>query len=134
MESASLPMEIPSLSATLATYFPVGAVLEPWQLESADHVALLTGHFNSITAENVMKPGPIQPSEGNFNWSNADRLADFARENNMFVHGHALVWHQQAAEWMFRGKDNRPLEANAGKPRTGIAAIENAHPRRGRSL
>ncbi len=103
--------DIPSLYETLAPYFPIGAAIEPWQLDSDAHTVLLTRHFNSITAENVMKSDPIHPSEGEFHWTPADRLADFARENNLFVHGHALVWHQQAAEWMFRDTGNQPLTA-----------------------
>lgn len=102
---------IPSLYQSLAPYFPVGAALEPQQLSSAAHVDLLWYHFNSITAENAMKPGSIQPSEGNFTWRRADQLADFAREHGLAIHGHTLVWHNQAAAWMFRDEDNRPLEA-----------------------
>ncbi len=100
--------DIPSVYETLAAYFPVGAALGPNQLDSERHTALLTRHFNSLTPENTMKPGPIQPSEGNFAWANVDRLVEFAQAHTMAVHGHTLVWHQQAAEWMF-------LDANGEK-------------------
>ncbi len=89
--------------------FLVGAALEPTQLTSDRHVELLTKHFNSITAENAMKPASIQPEEGVFNWAGADALANFARANNMAIHGHTLVWHQQAAEWMFENAAGEPL-------------------------
>ncbi len=92
---------IPSVYETLAPYFPVGAAFSPSQLDSDLHIELLTRHFNSLTPENTMKPGPIQPSEGNFAWAGADRLVEFAQAHNIAVHGHTLVWHQQAAEWMF---------------------------------
>ncbi|MBN2394400.1 MAG: endo-1,4-beta-xylanase [Anaerolineae bacterium] len=100
--------DIPSVYETLAAYFPVGAAFGPSQLDSERHTALLARHFNSLTPENTMKPGPIQPSEGDFRWDNADRLVEFAQAHNMAVHGHTLVWHQQAAEWMF-------LDANGEK-------------------
>jgi endo-1,4-beta-xylanase len=103
-------LDIPSVYETLADYFPMGAAIEPDQLDSADHVTLLTRHFNSITPENAMKPGPIQPSEGNFQWAGPDRLVTFARENNIAVHGHTLVWHSQGAEWMFEDSSGNPLE------------------------
>jgi endo-1,4-beta-xylanase len=101
-QALALPQtDIPSLYETLSAYFPVGAAFSPSQLDSEPHTFLMTRHFNSLTAENTMKPGPIQPSEGNFVWAGADRLVEFAQANNMAVHGHTLVWHQQAAEWMF---------------------------------
>jgi endo-1,4-beta-xylanase len=101
--------DIPSLYETFAGDFLVGAALEPDQLSSEDHVTLLTHHFNSITAENAMKPESIEPSEGSFDWTGADTLVEFAKAHNMAVHGHTLVWHQQAAEWMFNNGSGQPL-------------------------
>jgi hypothetical protein len=42
----------------------VGAAVTPRSLHGEDS-ALLVTHFNSITAENAMKMGPIHPTEGN---------------------------------------------------------------------
>jgi endo-1,4-beta-xylanase len=103
--------DIPSVYETYSTTFLIGAALEPDQLNSIRHTELLTRHFNSLTAENVMKPGPIHPSEGTYNWENADRLANFARANDMVIHGHTLVWHQQAANWMFQDDEGNSLDA-----------------------
>jgi endo-1,4-beta-xylanase len=102
--------DIASVYETLSDYFLVGAALEPNQLDSARHAELLTRHFNSLTAENAMKPGSIQPEEGVFDWEGADRLVQFARDNDMYVHGHTLQWHQQAAEWMFLDASGEPME------------------------
>lgn len=109
---AQLPIQtdIPSVYETLANEFIVGAALEPDQLDSQRHADLLTMHFNSITAENAMKPESIQPTEGNFTWDNADRLVEFANDNNMYIHGHTLVWHEQAAQWMFLDASGEPME------------------------
>ncbi|MBN1427390.1 MAG: endo-1,4-beta-xylanase [Anaerolineae bacterium] len=103
--------DILSLYEMFTDDFLVGAALPSEQLDSEDHVTLLTHHFNSVTAENEMKPGPIQPEEGEFNWTGPDKLVAFAGENNIAVHGHTLVWHSQAAEWMFEDADGNPLEA-----------------------
>lgn len=116
---------IPSLYETLSDYFPVGAALEPEQLDSKEHVELLTQHFNSITAENAMKPGPIQATEGEFRWSGSDRLVAFAKENDMAVHGHTLVWHSQAAEWMFEDEDGNPLEATEKNKELVLQRLED---------
>ncbi len=103
--------EIPSLFETLADYFQVGAALEPDQLNDGQHAYLLTRHFNGLTPENVMKPISIQPSEGNFEWMGADRLVQFAKTNNISVHGHTLVWHSQVPDWMFNDSQGKPLTA-----------------------
>ncbi|MBN2503578.1 MAG: endo-1,4-beta-xylanase [Anaerolineales bacterium] len=102
--------DLPSLAETFAGQFLIGTALEPFQLDSEYHAQLLEKHFNSITAENVMKPVSIQPREGEFTFKAADRLVEYAREHGMAVHGHTLVWHNQAAEWMFRDSAGNPLE------------------------
>ncbi len=58
-------------------------------------------HFNSIVAENCMKSGRIQPREGEFNFSIADKFVEFGEQNNMHIHGHTLIWHSQAPDWFF---------------------------------
>jgi endo-1,4-beta-xylanase len=103
--------DIPSISETYTPTFLIGAALEPEQLDSGRHAQLLMYHFNSLTAENAMKPGPIHPSEGTYNWTGADRLANFARASGMVMHGHTLEWHQQNAEWMLQDEFGDPLEA-----------------------
>jgi endo-1,4-beta-xylanase len=103
--------DIPSVKDTYSTTFLIGAAVETYQFDSLRHTQLLTYHFNSLTAENAMKPGSIQPISGTFNWAGADQLVQFARDNDMAVHGHTLVWHQQAAEWMFQDDLGDPLEA-----------------------
>jgi endo-1,4-beta-xylanase len=107
----SAQTDIPSVYETLSPYFVVGAAIEPDLLDQEQHNILLTRHFNSITAENAMKPGSIQPSEGEFRWAGPDKLVQYARENDKAIHGHTLVWHQQAAEWMFEDSEGNPLEA-----------------------
>jgi endo-1,4-beta-xylanase len=101
--------EVPSVYEAFAGDFLIGAALEPGQLSSEAHAALLTRHFNSITAENAMKPGSISRVEGEYRWAGGDMLVEFAREHNLAVHGHTLVWHQQAAEWMWADADGKPL-------------------------
>jgi endo-1,4-beta-xylanase len=58
--------------------------------------------MNSLTAENAMKWSSIEPTEGSFNWTGADRIVDFASNNGMKVRGHTLCWHQQIPAWIFQ--------------------------------
>jgi endo-1,4-beta-xylanase len=104
-------VDIPSVYETLSPYFVVGAAISPDLIDEEQHNILMTRHFNSLTAENAMKPGSIQPSEGEFRWTGPDKLVQYARDNDIAIHGHTLVWHQQAAEWMFEDSEGNPLEA-----------------------
>nr|WP_255672844.1 endo-1,4-beta-xylanase [Glycomyces amatae] len=61
---------------------------------------LIAREFNSVTAENGMKMESVQPSQGSFNFSQGDRLVAFAQQNDMTVHGHTLVWHNQSPGWI----------------------------------
>ena len=49
-------------------YFNVGVAVSPRALTS-DEAALIIKEFNSITAENAMKMGPIHPREDQYNWA-----------------------------------------------------------------
>ncbi len=75
--------------------------------ESAD---LLLAHFNSITPENVMKMGPIHPEKDRFYWEDADKIAAFAEENDLKMRGHALVWHQQTGDWIFKDEAGNKVD------------------------
>ena len=91
-------------------YFDIGVAIAPQSLDKSNEVALIKRHMNSLTAENAMKWSSIEPTEGNFNWSNADKIVDFAVANGLKVRGHTLCWHQQVPDWVF--EDN---EAEASK-------------------
>ncbi len=106
--------DIPSVYETYANDFIIGAALETDGVQSTRHEQLLQIHFNSITAGNAMKPGPIHPISTTYNFSPTDTIANYARDNDMYLHGHTLVWHSQAAEWMF--------ETDAGEPLTPTLA------------
>jgi endo-1,4-beta-xylanase len=82
-------------------YFPIGVAVAPGSLTGSQSELILK-HFNSLTAENVMKPALIHPEENRYYWSNADIISDYARANGMKMRGHTLCWHNQTAPWMFK--------------------------------
>jgi len=81
-------------------YFPIGAAVKPGDLHS-DEAKLIVNEFNSITAENAMKMGPLHPHENRYFWRDADSIVNFGVRNNMKVRGHTLCWHNQAPSWFF---------------------------------
>jgi len=82
-------------------YFVIGVAVGPNNLEG-DQAEMIKKHFNSLTAENVMKPALIHPEENRYACDNADKIVDFAQANGMKVHGHTLCWHNQTGAWMFQ--------------------------------
>lgn len=115
--------EIPSLADAYKDLFTFGVAIEALQTEGA-YGDLVTKHFNSIVAENSMKPGSLQPSEGNWNWGPADKLIAFAKENGLDVRFHTLVWHSQAAEWMFKNEQKELLEATPENKQLVLQRLE----------
>ena len=51
--------------------------------------------FDMLTAVNEMKPDATEPNQGQFNFTNGDRLYNWAVQNGMRVRGHTLAWHAQ---------------------------------------
>ncbi|MEK3882982.1 endo-1,4-beta-xylanase [Paenibacillus sp. PL2-23] len=98
---------IPSLKEVYADDFKIGAAAYTWQLEGS-YAKLLKKHFNSITATYEMKPKFISLGEGQYNFEVADQYVNFAEDNEMDIRGHALLWHIDAAEWMFTGPNGEP--------------------------
>lgn len=84
-------------------FFPVGVAVSP-QVLLGPEGELIKQQFNSLTAENVMKMGPIHPEENRYNWEPADQIVAFAQANGMKMRGHTLCWHNQTPNWIF--KDN----------------------------
>ena len=82
-------------------YFRIGAAITPADTRN-DNAPFIRQEFNSITAENVMKMGPIHPEEARYYWNDADSIAAFAERNGIGLRGHNLCWHQQTPRWMFR--------------------------------
>lgn len=84
-----------------ASPFPFGGALNISSLKTnSTYRATVIKEFNSLTAENVMKMNNISLSRGNYKWTDADYLVDFAQKNNMRIHGHALVWYNSTPTWV----------------------------------
>jgi endo-1,4-beta-xylanase len=91
--------------------FLIGVAVGTHVLKKQDAATedLVRRHFDSFTAENAMKPDAIQPREGEFTFTDADRLVELAQQSNATVVGHTLVWHSQTPRWFFEGKDGQPI-------------------------
>ena len=96
-------------------YFKIGVAVNQRNITDQKQIDLVLREFNSITAENDMKPGEIHPAEGKWNWERADKIADFCRKNGIKMRFHTLVWHSQFANWMFYSTDKRGRQIEVSK-------------------
>ena len=98
-----IQQDIPDLADIFESYFKVGGAVNPGDLGSNSLTEqLIKKHYNIIVAENAMKPDATQPTEGNFTFTQGDKLVDFAIANGMEMRGHTLVWHSQVPDWFFQ--------------------------------
>jgi Beta-1,4-xylanase len=67
------------------------------------YINTLTREFNTVVCENEMKAGSVEPTQGTFTFTNADKLVAFAQQNNMKIRGHTLVWYNQNPTWLSKG-------------------------------
>lgn len=94
--------------------FYIGAALNPGHYTESDEIGsgLIKKHFNSITAENVMKWENIHPEPEVYDFKEADRFVSFGEANNMFIIGHTLVWHSQTPRWVFEDENGELVTRN----------------------
>lgn len=102
-------------------YFLIGVAVNQRNVTNEEQQALIKKEFSSITCENDMKPEPTEPREGQFNWENADRIANFCRANGIKLRGHCLMWHSQIGRWMT--EDNPTKEVFYQRMKNHIQAV-----------
>ena len=94
---------------TYQGYFTVGVAVNMRNINDPQTVEIIKKNYNSITAENDMKPGELHPQKDVWRWQNADAIANFCRQNGIKLRGHCLVWHSQFANWMFNDDNGKPV-------------------------
>ena len=95
---------LPALKDVYKDYFPIGNILTGRYLMD-EYQELLISQFNTVTAENQMKPDNLVPRDkgGQYNFGPADYMVNEVLKYGITVHGHTLVWHKQTPAWMTTG-------------------------------
>lgn len=106
--------------------FTVGAAVSADKMDDAGYAYRAKEVFGTLTAENAMKPDALlnqkasqESADGtpvlNLEYSGMTKILDFAKENNMTVRGHALVYAAQTPDWFFKEgyKDDGKLVSRA---------------------
>ena len=92
--------------------FLIGAAINDRQVSGKDGAVAtkcIITNFNSVVAENCMKPAEVHPKQNVWRWDKADAFVNFGTKNKMAVIGHCLVWHQQTPQWFFKDKDGKDV-------------------------
>jgi GH35 family endo-1,4-beta-xylanase/enterochelin esterase-like enzyme len=90
-------------------YFTIGVAVNQRNVTNPEQQALIAREFNSVTAENDMKPQPTEPRQGQFDFTRADRIANFCRQHGIKMRGHCLMWHSQIGEWIYKDEQGNLL-------------------------
>lgn len=81
--------------------FKVGCTVIPESLSgNGNYRDVVTSEFSSMTAENAMKMKSIWKSRNEYYWDDADMLVNFAVNNGIRMHGHALIWYKNYPDWL----------------------------------
>ncbi len=114
---------LPKLCEIYKEDFKVGVALMDFELKDERRVNLITTQFNSITMGNEMKPENILDyktcssdvkkymTEPALNFSKLDLGMKFAKEHQLSMRGHTLLWHQQTPRWFFTKNYSRDPNA-----------------------
>lgn len=99
----------PALKDVYKSHFLMGMAGDLPGGYSDQEKALVKEHFNVVTPENCMKPGPIHPRENTWRFERPDALVQWCLDNKIGIHGHTLVWHSQTNDWFFRDGDKATI-------------------------
>ena len=102
---------LPSLQSTLGKHFLIGVAVDTrlpaGQAPAAE--AIVKEQFNQVVAENCMKGEENHPEVNRFDFTDGDKLVDWAERNGKTVIGHCLVWHSQPPKWMFTDANGKTV-------------------------
>ncbi|WP_374204279.1 endo-1,4-beta-xylanase [Streptomyces sp. HPF1205] len=95
---------LPLRTLAAAHHLRVGTAVDMDALAGdATYTADTARQFSTVTPENVMKWDTLEPQQGTFDYSQADKLVKFAERHGQKVRGHVLVWHNQLPSWVTSG-------------------------------
>ncbi|MCP4935817.1 MAG: endo-1,4-beta-xylanase [bacterium] len=79
-----------------------GASVSKEVFENPLYGDLYRSHAKILTTDVALKFDYIRWKEGEWDFSEADKLLDFARQNSQQLRGHTLVWNENAPQWLKR--------------------------------
>lgn len=104
-----------TLKDAFAGKFLMGASIGNAELENrpAGVMDLVANQYNTITSENMLKWGPFNPKPGVYAPELADAYLAYGVDQDMFIVGHVLFWHNQTPAWVFEDEQGKPITREA---------------------
>lgn len=127
-------LQAPSLWKTYEKYFRIGSAVSSRLAADPAMSALLCRHFNSLTADNQMKPESVldyqatltrgDPCHAAVDFTRVDALLSFARDHGIAVRYHTLAWHNQTPFWFFKEDWKNEKDAPFASKETMLKRLE----------
>jgi len=98
---ASQPASLKDLASAKGLIF--GSAVNTRQIRSnADYRRILERDCAALVCENETKWVALRPNEAEFDFADADVIADYASDHDMALRGHTLLWHhpQWFPDWL----------------------------------
>jgi endo-1,4-beta-xylanase len=80
----------------------IGAAVRPALLSETKYASTLAREFNMVEAEDAMKWWTLRPDSSTYDFRQGDEVVRFARDHQMKVRGHCLVWDHNNPAWLTR--------------------------------
>ena len=108
--ACTTPPQHTELKDAYSDSFMIGCAVNPFhtsgRLEQANE--LILKHFNAISPENCLKPEAVHPRPDVWNFRDADEYVKYGEDNDLWILGHTLVWHNQTPSFYWENKDGSP--------------------------
>ena len=75
--------------------FKTGVSVAVGDLYNEDYIKIIKENSSIVVAENCMKWANLRPNKTFWNWTDVDKLVEFAESNKIAVKWHTLFWHNQ---------------------------------------
>lgn len=89
----------PTTALKEAANFNVGMIVRSSRLTGITSDIILR-EYDNITSEYEMKMDQMYPSKGTYDFTAVDKIVKYATDNNLNLHGHALIWHNAVPDWV----------------------------------
>ena len=128
-------LQCPSLFKAYDRYFRIGAAVSSFMTFDPAYRGLIRRHYNSLTADNQMKPESVldraatlaqgDPCHAALDFTRVDALMYFARDNGIAMRYHTLAWHNQTPRWFFAKDWNDAEDAEPASKEVMLARLQH---------
>ncbi|MBE5816089.1 MAG: hypothetical protein E7320_12990 [Clostridiales bacterium] len=136
-EETLAALALPTLKEAYADKFDVGCAVNGWDAVNAKKMTIYAHQFNIFTHENDLKPDSVLDVTASrklvtdsgdqtsvaISLSKGASLIKYCQANNIKLHGHVLVWHNQTPEAFFH-EDYNPAKPYLSRE-TMLGRLEN---------